>query len=74
MVNKKNNQQGLTPIETEGGRRTTGVSVGEGGKKGPEVIARITRRRLTNSYKLKVLNRVDGLRHGGGIKKLFYLL
>ncbi len=31
----------------------------------PEVIARITRRRITNFYTLKILKHVDILRHEG---------
>ena len=64
MHKKKSQQQG-EPTGTEGGRRPTGVPVGSNEKSDPEVIARITRRRLTNSYKLKVVNHVDSLRHEG---------
>jgi hypothetical protein len=31
----------------------------------PEVVTRITRRRLTNSYKVKILKQVDNLREAG---------
>jgi predicted nuclease with TOPRIM domain len=31
----------------------------------PEVVAQVTRRRLTNSYKLKVVKQVDSLRNEG---------
>ena len=50
---------GTVPAGTEGGRpRPTGVPAGTVEKKDPEVIARITRRRLTNFYKLKVVKKV----------------
>jgi hypothetical protein len=49
---------------TEGGRtRPTGVP--DEIKPDPEVVARSTRRRLTHSYKLKVLSQVDQLRTEG---------
>ena len=50
---------------TQGGRRPTGVPDETKSKPDPEVVARITRRRLTNSYKLKVVNQVDSLRSEG---------
>lgn len=50
---------------TEGGRRPTGVPDETHTKPDPEVVARITRRRLTNSYKLKVVEQVDRLRSQG---------
>jgi hypothetical protein len=36
-----------------------------GGKPDSEVVIQMTRRRLSNSYKLKVLNHVDSLRNDG---------
>ena len=50
---------------TEGGRRPTGVPADVNGKPDPEVVVQMTRRRLNNSYKLKVLNHVDSLRDDG---------
>jgi transposase len=56
----------LVPSATEGGRtRPTGVADGTNAKNDPEVVAHLTRRRLTNSYKLKVVNMVDSLRAEG---------
>lgn len=50
---------------TEGGRRPTGVPDESTTKPDPEVVARTSRRRLTNSYKLKVVNQIDVLRTQG---------
>src|SRR4030043_402821 len=51
---------------TEGGRpRPTGVPDEMNAKIDPEVVVHLTRRRLTNSYKLKVVNMVDSLRAEG---------
>jgi len=50
---------------TEGGRRPTGVPDVSTDRPDPEVVARPTRRRLTNAYKLKVLKDVDALRSQG---------
>jgi len=51
---------------TEGGRRPTGVPDEARTPPDPEVVARTTRRRMTNSYKSKVANHVDSLRAEGG--------
>lgn len=65
-MHTKEKQGGNTaPAGTEGGRRPSGVPAGAVGKPEPEVIAHITRRRLTSAYKLKVLNQVDSLRAAG---------
>jgi hypothetical protein len=64
-MHKRDQQHEVTRPETEGGRRPTGVSGLVNDKSDPEVIARITRRRLTNSYKLKILNHVESLRQEG---------
>jgi transposase len=59
-------KQSPTPAATQGGRfGPTGVAAGVQKKSDIEVIARTTRRRLTNSYKLKVLDHVDSLREEG---------
>jgi transposase len=50
---------------TEGGRRPTGVPAEKALTADPEVVARPPRRRLTVSYKLKVLDIVEGLRTQG---------
>lgn len=50
---------------TEGGRRPTGVPVDSTANSDPEVIARVSRRRLTVAYKLKVLDTVVSLRGQG---------
>ena len=56
----------LTSSGTEGGRtRPTGVPDEVNAKIDPEVVVHLTRRRLTNSYKLKVVNMVDSLRAEG---------
>ena len=65
MHTEEKSPRGTAPAGTEGGRRPTGVPAGANGKSDPEVIAHITRRRLTNAYKLKVLNQVDSLRGAG---------
>jgi transposase len=62
---KDTKQHAATSAGTEGGRRPTGVPAETNHKPDPEVVARITRRRLTTSYKLKVLKQVDNLRHEG---------
>jgi hypothetical protein len=62
--NKEKQHETTTPAGTEGGRRPTGVPAGVD-TPDPEVISRISRRRLTNSYKLKVLKQVDSLREAG---------
>lgn len=55
-----------TSSGTEGSRtRLTGVPDEVHTKIDPEVVAHLTRRRLTNSYKLKVVNQVDSLRSEG---------
>jgi len=64
-MHKKETLQENALTGTEGGRRPTGVPVSASAKSDPEVVARTTRRRLTNSYKLKVVNHVDSLRHEG---------
>jgi hypothetical protein len=62
----KDKQQAHTPAGTEGGRLgPTGVPAGVNGKPDPEVVVQMIRRRLNNSYKLKVLNHVDSLRDDG---------
>src|SRR4030042_3710687 len=61
----KEKQKESTSVGTEGGRRPTGVPAETNRKPDPEVIVQITRRRLNNSYKLKVLNHVDSLRKDG---------
>jgi transposase len=61
----KDKQLEVTPAGTEGGRRPTGVPAGVNGKPDPEVLVQMTRRRINNSYKLKVLNHVDSLRYDG---------
>ena len=59
-------QQEATSAGTEGGRLgPTGVPAGVNGKPDPEVVVQMTRRRINNSYKLKVLNHVDSLRDDG---------
>jgi len=65
MYNMPVTAQVPIPAGTEGGRRPTGVPAGMGGKPDPEVVIQMTRRRLNNSYKLKVLNHVDSLRNDG---------
>lgn len=50
---------------TEGGRRPTGVTEAAGAPADTEVVARTSRRRLTVSYKLKVLDTVQSLRERG---------
>lgn len=60
-----NDKPSGTSAETEGGRRPTGVPADVNPKPEPEVVAHITRRRLTNAYKLKVLKQVDTLRVDG---------
>jgi transposase len=62
--NKEKQQSSSSPAAMEGGRRPTGVAAGLESPD-PEVVTRITRRRLTNSYKLKVLNQVESLREAG---------
>jgi hypothetical protein len=58
--------ESTAPAGTEGGRRPTGVPAGANAKSDPEVVAQtLTRRRLTNAYKLKVLTQVDSLRAAG---------
>lgn len=64
-MNKKDKHQGESSTGTEGGRRPIGVPVETNHKPDPEVVVQMTRRRLNNSYKLKVLNQVDGLRNAG---------
>lgn len=64
-MNKKDKHQEGSSTGTEGGRRPTGVPVETSRKPDPEVVVQMTRRRLNNSYKLKVLNQVDGLRDAG---------
>jgi transposase len=55
-----------TSAGTEGGRLgPTGVPAEVNEKPDPEVVVQMTRRRLNNSYKLKVLNHVDSLRDDG---------
>jgi IMP dehydrogenase/GMP reductase len=61
----RDKQQDTTSAGTEGGRRPTGVPADVNGKPDPEVVVQMTRRRLNNSYKLKVLNHVDSLRDDG---------
>jgi hypothetical protein len=63
--NKEKQHVAVAPAGTEGGRRPTGVPAGANGKPDTEVIARMTRRRLTSSYKLKVLKQVENLREAG---------
>lgn len=64
MRTTQNNQKRISS-GTQGGRRPTGVPDEMNPKPDPEVIAHLTRRRLTNSYKLKVLTQVDSLRAEG---------
>jgi IMP dehydrogenase/GMP reductase len=61
----RDKQQEATSAGTEGGRRPTGVPADVNGKPDPEVVVQMTRRRINNSYKLKVLNHVDSLRDDG---------
>lgn len=64
-MNKQIKQPGNS-AGTEGGRlRPTGVPAEVNSKPNPEVVVQMTRRRLNNSYKLKVLNHVDSLRDDG---------
>ena len=65
MNTKEKQQEATAPAGTEGGRRPTGVPAGANVKSDPEVIAQLTRRRLTSAYKLKVLKQVDNLREAG---------
>jgi hypothetical protein len=64
-LNKKDKHQRDSSTGTEGGLRPTGVPVETNHKPDPEVVVQMTRRRLNNSYKLKVLKQVDGLRGAG---------
>ena len=50
---------------TQGGRRPTGGPVDAGTVPDPQVSARITRRRFTIAYKLRVLETIDSLRENG---------
>jgi transposase len=62
----KDKQLANTSAGTEGGRlRPTGVPAEVKDKPDPEVVVQMTRRRINNSYKLKVLNHVDSLRDDG---------
>jgi len=61
----RDKQQDSRSAGTEGGRRPTGVPADVNSKPDPEVVVQMTRRRLNNSYKLKVLNHVDSLRGEG---------
>jgi hypothetical protein len=62
----KDKQLASTSAGTEGGRlRPTGVPAEVNDKPDPEVVVQMTRRRINNSYKLKVLNHVDSLRDDG---------
>ena len=62
----KDKQLEATSAGTEGGRLgPTGVPAEVNRNPDPEVVVQMTRRRLTNSYKLKVLNHVDSLRDDG---------
>ena len=54
-----------TTSGTKRGRRPNEVPDVVDTKKDTEVIAHLTRRRLTNSYKLKVVKQVDNLRNEG---------
>ena len=63
-MHMRENQQG-TSAGAEGGRRPTGVPAETNSRPDPEVVARITRRHLTTSNKLKVLNQIDALRLDG---------
>lgn len=65
MNTKEKQHETTTPAGTEGGRRPSVVPAGVNIKPDVEVIARITRRRLTNTYKLKVLKQVENLREAG---------
>ena len=47
MHTKEKQQSNTSPAETKGGRRPTGGSAGENGKSDPEVVAQLSRRRLT---------------------------
>jgi len=62
----KDKQLASTSAGTEGGRlRPTGVPAEVKDKPDSEVVVQMTRRRINNSYKLKVLNHVDSLRDDG---------
>jgi transposase len=64
-LNKQDKQPVGSSAGTEGGRRPTGVPAEVNSNPDPEVVVQMTRRRLNNSYKLKVLNHVDSLRDDG---------
>lgn len=64
-MKKQDKQRDGSSAGTEGGRRPTGVPAEVNNKPDPEVVVQMTRRRLNNSYKLKVLNHVDSLRDDG---------
>jgi len=62
----KDKQLASTSAGTEGGRlRPTGVPAEVKDKPDSEVVVQMTRRRINNSYKLKILNHVDSLRDDG---------
>lgn len=62
----KDKHQMQTSAGTEGGRLGPTVIPAEVNRNpDPEVVVQMTRRRLTNTYKLKVLNHVDSLRSEG---------
>lgn len=66
MSHREKQEESTSTAGTKGGRfGPTVVPAVDVGKPDPEVIAKITRRRLTNAYKLKVLNQVDSLREAG---------
>jgi len=64
-LKKQDKQRDGSSAGTEGGRRPTGVPAEVSNKPDSEVVVQMIRRRLNNSYKLKVLNHVDSLRDDG---------
>jgi transposase len=57
--------------ETEGARRATGVSAGDGSEvSDPEVPAKAKRRQFSPEYKLRILREADGCRGPGEIGAL----
>jgi hypothetical protein len=66
MSHKEKQEDSTSTAGTKGGRfGPTVVPAVDVGKPDPEVIAKITRRRLTSAYKLKILNQVASLRDAG---------
>jgi len=66
MSHREKQEENTSTAGTKGGRfGPTVVPAVDDGKPDPEVIAKTTRRRLTSTYKLKVLDQVDSLREAG---------